>query len=181
MILLVEDDSGSRHACACILRNRGYDVVEARDGTKALGLLNTREFDLLITDVEMPVLSGLALAAYTHTRWPHIPILVISGRGASEYREKLTSAGSSEFLQKPIEAAILVAAVQGLLAARNGYNVTTHRGPGCRRKAGTQTWHVCTNCKYWPDSDFDDISIEIADQLELCNECRLILANGECV
>jgi DNA-binding NtrC family response regulator len=181
MILLIEDEDRSRSAYAWILRNRGYEVIEAQNGSIALASLNTREFDLVITDIEMPIVSGLAIAAYTHTRWPRIPILVISGHAASDYAGKVCSAGAAEFLQKPVEPAILVAKVQELLTARDGQNVTPQSGPGCRRKKGTQTWHVCANCKYWPDSDFDYISIETADQLELCNECRLILADGTCL
>jgi DNA-binding NtrC family response regulator len=182
MILLAEDEDGAREVYSWILRNRGYNVIEARNGSKALALLNTREFHLVITDVEMPIVSGLALAAYTHARWPHIPILIMSGHDVSDYASKITPLGSTEFLQKPVDPAILTATVQRLLAAGSSLQPTSDcRGPACRRKVGTQTWHVCANCKNWPDSDFDEISIDTADQLQLCNECRLILANGKCL
>jgi DNA-binding response OmpR family regulator len=179
-ILLVEDSPPSRHALAWILRNHGYGVIETANGSEALALLNTREFGLLLTDVGMPIVSGLALGGYVHARWPHIPILVLSGRRPSEYDGKLRFA--SEFLQKPIDSATLITTVQRLLAGRRSHGSTIHdRGSGCRKKIGSQTWHVCTTCTDWPTAEFEEISANPGTQLQLCNECRLLLTEGKCV
>jgi DNA-binding NtrC family response regulator len=179
VILLVEDNQLSRNALAATLRLHGYDVVEAANGSEALALLNARDFKLVITDVEMPVVSGLALGSYAQARWPYLPVLVISGRRFSDYVGKLTFA--TDFLQKPIDSATLIVTVQRLIANRNTQAAASdHCGPACRRKIGMQTWHVCANCKDWPDCDFDEILPDTASQLELCNECRLILASGRC-
>lgn len=182
MILLVEDDKASRYAYAWLLRNRGYQVTEAADGSEALLLLNTSEFALVITDIEMPVVNGLALAAYTYARWPQIPILVMSGRPLSEYSEKLLSIRSATFLRKPFDVASLVSTVERLLAARSSRDpVANHGSLPCRQKIGTQTWHVCTACKDWPKSGFHEVSANPGAQLQLCNECRLLLAEGKCL
>jgi CheY-like chemotaxis protein len=123
MILLVEDEPGSRYALARVLRGHGYDVREAADGNEALTLIQELLFgklsiDLVITDLRMPNETGLVLAAHIRGKWPRIPILLMSGY-LSEDAGKLVSEGLAEFISKPVDQPALVAAVQRLLQARS--------------------------------------------------------------
>jgi CheY-like chemotaxis protein len=123
MILLVEDEPGSRYALARVLRGHGYDVREAADGNEALTLIQELLFgklsiDLVITDLRMPNETGLVLAAHIRGKWPRIPILLMSGY-LSEEAGKLVSEGLAEFISKPVDQPALVAAVQRLLQGRS--------------------------------------------------------------
>lgn len=70
MILLVEDDVIIRYDLASVLRNAGYEVMEASDGNGALALIEKSPPDLVITDVRMPAGSGLVLAVHIHVNGP---------------------------------------------------------------------------------------------------------------
>jgi CheY-like chemotaxis protein len=120
MILLVEDHAESRYALARILRQHGYDTTEAADGNQALAvlqelLLQKVDVELIITDLRMPSETGLVLAAHIHSKWPHIPILLMSGY-LSEAAGKLVSQGLAEFIHKPFKPAELIATVQRLIS-----------------------------------------------------------------
>lgn len=80
-ILVVEDEAGVRALVAEILRDDGFDVVEAASGDEALNsLLLGESVDLVLTDIDMPgKLDGLALAKCVRTRFPHIPVILNSG------------------------------------------------------------------------------------------------------
>ncbi|HEV8723452.1 MAG TPA: response regulator [Candidatus Binatia bacterium] len=118
MILLVEDDSASRYALARILRNKGYEVIEATDGNEAFALFEKSHFDLVITDLKMPNQTGLVLIARIRVKWPNMPILLMSGF-LSEAAGKLVAEGLAKFIHKPIEPEDLVATVQRLLRKSN--------------------------------------------------------------
>jgi CheY-like chemotaxis protein len=124
MILFVEDDSLSRRALAQILRAKGYQVAEAENGAKALEILTTgaevltnEAFDLVITDLVLPGLHGVNLVHQIRAKWPKMPIIVISGY-LSDAPGKVILEGFAEFIQKPIDPAALIAAVQRLLPTK---------------------------------------------------------------
>ncbi len=78
MILLVEDEAISRYGFAQVLRTNGHEVKEAADGQEALELLEQYDFDLVITDLAMPKVTGFGLAAQMRVKWPDIPILLLT-------------------------------------------------------------------------------------------------------
>jgi CheY-like chemotaxis protein len=79
MILLVEDEPITRNAFADMLRREGHLVIQAADGAQALSLLGKSHVDLVITDLVMPKLTGFDLVGQIRLKWPHVPILLISG------------------------------------------------------------------------------------------------------
>jgi DNA-binding NtrC family response regulator len=159
MILLVEDEAESRYALAHILRHHGYDVMEAADGNEALDLLAKSQFDLVITDLQMPNTSGLVLTAHIHVRWPELPVLLVSGH-LSEAAGKLVSAGWAEFIHKPVDATVLIPTVERLLSAPKLY----------RRKQQSEVWHFCSDCSQWPGEDYME-QRQMPSAGETCNEC----------
>ena len=79
-ILLVDDDPATLHPYFTrILRQPDYVFTEADDGIQALDLLEKSCFDLIITDLRMPNLDGIAFAVRARARWPHIPVVLMSG------------------------------------------------------------------------------------------------------
>ena len=114
MILFVEDEAISRYAFAQVLRLHGHEVMEAADGVKALTLLDEYTFDLVITDLAMPRLDGVALVTRIREKWLNLPIVLLSGYTA-QYAAEALDGSTTEFLSKPIDPSQLVAIVQRLL------------------------------------------------------------------
>ena len=114
-ILLVDDDQATRILLTRILRQPDYVFTEADHGNKALDLLEKSCFDLIITDLRMPEVDGIAFALRAHARWPHIPIVLMSGY-FTEAAWKLDSEVFGGFIQKPINREVLLRIIQPLLA-----------------------------------------------------------------
>jgi DNA-binding response OmpR family regulator len=113
MILLVEDEAITRNAFADALRMEGEEVIQAADGIQALALLDKSHVDLVITDLVMPKLTGFDLVGQIRSKWPHIPILIISAH-ISQDAERISD-GNAEFMYKPIDPPDLIATVRRLL------------------------------------------------------------------
>ena len=114
MILLVEDEIITRNAFADALQREGHDVLQAADGVQALSLLDKCHVDLIITDLVMPKLNGFELIGQIRSKWPHVPILLISAY-LSQEGGRIISGETAEFMHKPIDPPDLIAAVQRLL------------------------------------------------------------------
>jgi CheY-like chemotaxis protein len=113
MILLVEDEALARYVFARILRNQGYEVKEAADGQEALKLLNQYDFDLVITDLAMPKVTGFGLVAEMRVKWPDIPILVLTAYLSPDASRALLRK-NVEYLPKPVDHNELIARVERL-------------------------------------------------------------------
>lgn len=167
-ILLVEDESIIRMNLADVLRNGGYEVEEARDGTQAVKLFESRNFDLVVTDLVMPELNGFKLIARVRSISPSIPVILITGYLARQAGLAILQ-GSSEFLAKPIQPEALLTSVKSLLAP-----------PIYRRKSkGSQVWHFCCNCAEWPTDDYDEQRVPPTTG-QLCNECIVKREADDC-
>ena len=116
LILVVDDEPAIRALVRVILEAAGYDVVEAEGGQQALAIMEDVRPSLLLTDIVMPGMGGLALAAETHRRLSWVPVLFMSGF-ANDYEEELTGAVC---LNKPFTPAQLLASIAGALAGSRG-------------------------------------------------------------
>jgi DNA-binding NtrC family response regulator len=113
-ILVVEDEPLNRQLICDSLRAAGYKVTEAKDGQKAAELLEKRPFHLVVSDFLLPKMHGMDLVNLIHTRWPQMPIVVISGY-LSDQAGGLILDGLAEFVEKPFELVTLASTVQRLL------------------------------------------------------------------
>lgn len=114
-VLLVEDERHIRILVGSILRRKGYVTVEASNGLEALRCLHSEPpFHLIITDLNMPELSGVDLLQEVRRNHPDIPIIVISAYTATDWaKEALEHAVIA--LQKPFSHAQLVNIVSDVL------------------------------------------------------------------
>jgi two-component system chemotaxis response regulator CheY len=116
---LVVDDSPSmrRQLCYALSRVDGIATAEAGDGAEAWRKLASASFDILLTDINMPVLDGLKLVALVRQGGGHqrIPIVVITTEGAEADRKRAMALGASTYLVKPVQAPQVVDAVRTLL------------------------------------------------------------------
>ena len=77
-ILVVEDEPASLECISHFLRKQGYAVREARDGAEAIELIDNSQFDLVLSDIRMPRVDGVALATNILSRVPTIPIILMT-------------------------------------------------------------------------------------------------------
>jgi two-component system cell cycle response regulator CpdR len=119
-ILIAEDEEALRALCARGLTTDGHDVVSASDGSEALDIL-TREqgrFDLLLTDVRMPIMDGIALALSTARDFPSLTILMMTGYADQRERAHNLEALIHDVITKPFTLTALRTAVNGALSVR---------------------------------------------------------------
>ncbi len=117
---LVIDDSAAmrKQLCYALQRVFGMSPVEATDGADAWRKLSARRFDIVITDINMPLMDGLKLISLVRgNQSPHrfIPIIVITTEGAEADRARAMSLGASKYLVKPVQSQQVVEAVKQLL------------------------------------------------------------------
>jgi len=111
-ILLVEDHAPTRSAMSRLIRDAGADVVTARDGEEGLGYLLTQRFDVLLTDLRMPVMDGFELMQQCQ-KLPqsHRPSRIIAISG--EYEAGVLRGQTVEFLAKPFDLNTLLSMLAG--------------------------------------------------------------------
>ncbi|MEQ2009253.1 MAG: adenylate/guanylate cyclase domain-containing protein [Limisphaerales bacterium] len=117
-ILVVDDDDPMRMVLMLTLRALGYvNLAEAADGEAALTLLREREFDLLVSDIQMPGMDGFALleAIKSDPFLRHLPVIVASGMNELESVARCIEMGAEDFLPKPVNSTILRARVTASL------------------------------------------------------------------
>jgi two-component system chemotaxis response regulator CheY len=116
---LVVDDSSAmrRQLCYALRRVVGMETVEAADGADAWRKLCTVAFDIVITDINMPLLDGLKLVALVRAGGAHqrVPIVVITTESAEADRKRAMNLGASAYLVKPVQATQVVETVRALL------------------------------------------------------------------
>jgi two-component system, cell cycle response regulator CpdR len=118
-ILIAEDEEGIRQLVARALTQDGHEVVTASDGADALDVL-TRErgaFELLLTDIRMPVMDGIALALAATRDHPALTILLMTGYADQRERAHGLDALIHDVVTKPFSLATIRAAVDDALAA----------------------------------------------------------------
>jgi two-component system chemotaxis response regulator CheY len=116
--LVVEDSPTMRQLIVFALsRIRTLKVIEADDGVDALKKLAQRKFDVLITDINMPMMDGLKLVGMVRRDAVHkdVPIIIITTEGAQEDRQRALSLGANAYITKPIQAPQVITKVKELL------------------------------------------------------------------
>lgn len=116
--LVVEDSAMMRQLLVFALaRVKNLAVTEADDGVDALRKLATSHYDLIITDINMPVMDGLKLISRVRNDTTHAatPIIVITTEGGEEDRRRALALGANAYISKPIQATHVIAQVKTLL------------------------------------------------------------------
>jgi two-component system response regulator PilR (NtrC family) len=118
-ILVADDEPGVRESLAEVLRDAGYAVTSAADGTAALGALDEHEFAVVITDLRMPGADGLAVLNRAREISPQTLVLVMTAHGSVETAVNALRAGASDYILKPVMFDDLLAKVERLLEYRH--------------------------------------------------------------
>jgi two-component system, chemotaxis family, chemotaxis protein CheY len=118
-VLLIEDSRAMRAMVASALQEfSDIQLVEAEDGLSALKLLPSRSFDLIITDINLPEITGLEVVRFVkeHPKYRHIPVLIISTQRSQADIDRGLGLGAAAYLGKPFEPDQLKSAVLPLLS-----------------------------------------------------------------
>lgn len=117
-ILVVDDSPTMRQLIIFALqRLSGVQITEAGDGVAALKQLSNEKYDLLLTDVNMPMMGGLKLISLMRNDalYADIPVIVISTEGSDVTRERAIAAGANDYITKPLQTTRLIEVVRRLL------------------------------------------------------------------
>ena len=116
--LVVEDSPMMRQLIVFALhRMRELEVIEADDGVDAMRKLAGSKFDIVVTDINMPIMDGLKLVKRIRSDEAHknVPIIIITTEGSQEDRSRALALGANAYITKPIQAPQVIAKVKELL------------------------------------------------------------------
>jgi two-component system, cell cycle response regulator CpdR len=119
-VLIVDDEDSMRLLVARAIAMDGHDITTASDGAEALEILGNTNgaFDLLLTDIQMPVMDGIALALTAARDFPELTILLMTGYAEQRERASGLNAIAHDVISKPFSVADIRTAVADALASR---------------------------------------------------------------
>lgn len=131
LVLIVEDEEGIRSFIAKTVQAEGYRVQTATDGAAALQVIEQTAVDLVISDVMMPGMDGLALCQAIKTRIDHchIPVILLTARGDSEAEIKGIETGADAYIMKPFKWKHVAAVIRNLLHSREALKMKFSEQP----------------------------------------------------
>lgn len=106
-ILIVEDSATTRALIRAVIDELGdFDTVEAASGFEALKLLPQQEYDLIITDINMPDINGLELISFVRNnpRYAHLPIIIVSTESSEADKNRGMALGATAYVTKPFRS-----------------------------------------------------------------------------
>ncbi len=106
-ILIVEDSATTRALIRAVIEEMNdYETMEASSGFEALKVLPSREFDLIITDINMPDINGLELINFIRQNdsYKHLPIIIVSTEKSEEDKKRGMALGASAYITKPFKS-----------------------------------------------------------------------------
>jgi DNA-binding NtrC family response regulator len=102
-VLIIDDNMEMATNLQEILEDEGVRVDVAQDGFQALSKLDEAGFDLVITDIRMPGMSGIDVLKTVHERWPRLPVIVMTAYSADATLDEAYTAGALDVLAKPVD------------------------------------------------------------------------------
>ncbi|HET7885917.1 MAG TPA: response regulator [Bradyrhizobium sp.] len=119
-VLIVDDEESMRLLVARAIAMDGHEITTAADGAEALDILSgpSLPFDLLLTDIQMPVMDGIALALTAARDFPQLTILLMTGYAEQRERASGLNAIAHDVISKPFSVADIRTAVADALAAK---------------------------------------------------------------
>jgi DNA-binding NtrC family response regulator len=119
-VLIVDDDAGLLRALGKVLASEGCKVTCATSVQDAIDILARQKapMDLVITDLWMPVVTGLTGLYIIRTMFPEVPVIVLTAFGSPDFKSECLRLGAEAFLEKPLDTPQLLSAVEGALVSQ---------------------------------------------------------------
>ena len=119
-ILVADDDEGMLRALRKVLTAEGAIVTAAKWAGDAVDVLTSRSpVDLVITDLRMPLVTGLTLVYSIHQLFPRLPVIVLTAFGNAELKAECLRQGAAAFLEKPLDITELLSAIENVFASQD--------------------------------------------------------------
>jgi CheY-like chemotaxis protein/anti-sigma regulatory factor (Ser/Thr protein kinase) len=115
-VLVAEDSPTQAAEVTFLLEDAGFEVESAGDGVAALSALRKKEFDLLVTDLQMPRMDGLALVEAVRAEHPKVPVVLVTAHGSEEIAARALKAGAASYVPKRFLATDLVQVVRQVVS-----------------------------------------------------------------
>jgi CheY-like chemotaxis protein/anti-sigma regulatory factor (Ser/Thr protein kinase) len=119
-ILLAEDHADNEELITQFVTRAGATVEVAHNGAEAVALANTEPFDVILMDLQMPVMDGYAATKKLRQSGSTVPIIAVTAHAMLEEKRKCLSAGFNDFLTKPLDVATLIATIERLAKTPQG-------------------------------------------------------------
>lgn len=116
-VLVVEDDEDARYFMRLELEHLGYRILEAEDGEKAIEVATTVRPDIILMDLTLPVMDGIAATSKIRSNHglSNVPVVAVTAHQEIDFREGAKSAGFDAYVTKPIDMNWLSELIKGLL------------------------------------------------------------------
>lgn len=116
-ILVVDESSSLRQVMVLVLKKTSYDVVQASDGKEALIKLSQESIDLVITDINMPILSGFEVITEMKHRsnYKLTPIIILTSESSVEMKKKIQEIGIDNWMEKPFDPVQMLNTIDRLM------------------------------------------------------------------
>ncbi|MCU4674425.1 response regulator [Catenovulum sp. 2E275] len=116
-ILAVDDSASMRQMVSFTLKKAGFDVTEAKDGVEALEIAKSHQFDLVISDVNMPNMDGITLISHLRglAEYKFVPLLMLTTESGLEKKSAGKAAGATGWIVKPFNPDQLIATIGKVL------------------------------------------------------------------
>ena len=118
-VLVIDDEQGIRSLLDTLLSRKGYDVLLADGGRKGLELFRRERPDVIVLDLNMPEMDGVAVLHQVRSFKPDQPVIILTGAGSPEKEQRVHALGVSEFVEKEFSLHRLGDALKRLLKTPN--------------------------------------------------------------
>ncbi len=173
-VLVADDHAANRHLVTSVLHSRGHECIEAVDGQETLAALQGSDFDVILMDVQMPIMDGFqataAIRKQEESSRRHVPIIALTAHAMSGDRERCLSAGMDAYLAKPLRPGKLVELVESVAELKPAASSKTMNG---HQSAESSTEFDLTFALESLDHDKD---LLISQMQFLLNDAPILLA-----
>jgi len=114
-VLVIADEQGIRSLLDTLLRRTGYDVALAESGRKGLELFRRERPDVVVLDLKMPGMDGLAVLQQVRSLNPTLPVIILTGAGTPETEQQVRAMGVTEYVEKEFSLHLLGDSLKRLL------------------------------------------------------------------
>jgi CheY-like chemotaxis protein len=119
-VLVVDDDPVVARSFDRVLSGKGYAVITARDGLEALDKIEHEAYDAVFTDIRMPGMDGLEVAARIKATQPWLPVVIVTGYGSPASEARAKQIGVAGFLHKPLSPEMIEGSARDATTGRAG-------------------------------------------------------------
>ena len=115
MVLVVEDDFNTRKLMCAVLKQHGFETLQAEDGVAALDVMDKEHVDLIVLDLMMPNMDGYELTRQLRSAWDNLPILMVTAKQEAVDKRQGFLAGTDDYMTKPVDEEEMILRIRALL------------------------------------------------------------------